>query len=347
MKNKRVLILIFIAVIGIIVFRLASGPKRVQVKEVKLENRVVKRTVNSSGVVKAKNQADLGFASLGRVQILNTTKGDTVQKGAYLASLDAYSESETAKAFKDERDIALKERELFIVQYETDMEEVGGPDEYEILLNEHNEKVSQAQAYYNSQLGDIGTKYLYAPFAGTIVDTYKEVGETASPGETILKLADLENLVFEITLDQEDFGLLKNGQEVEIVLDSYDEEIFSGRVSELPTYIDTTSGSDFIVEIEFTGESKNKALLGMAGDANIVLATSAGEVPTLVYDELFYDIDNEPYVFVLKDGKAVKQHIDTGLEGDIYYEIKDAISDPIIVSLTAEELEEGKQVVLK
>lgn len=346
MNNKKLFIVVGIILIAIFALSFSRGNKPIEVKEVEIKNRIVQRTVSASGIVKSRNEANLAFASLGRIYNLTVEKGDTIEKGKHLASIDSYSDAQTAQSLKDARDIALRDRDLFIEQYETNKDAVSGSDEYDILLRKENEKVSRAEAAYQAQLGSLTNKYINSPFDGTVIDVFKEEGETALAGETILKVADLDNLIFEIELDQEDFGLLKENQKVEIELDAFPSEVFEGYITSLPTYVDSDTGTDFVIEIDLNGSDDKKILLGMTGDANIVLAETENPVPSLTFDEILFDIEDKPYLLVLDDDKVKKLDIELGLEGDIYYELKSNIDSVVVMSSDDTELEEGDTVTL-
>lgn len=349
MKIKKWYLIPLIILVILVVYFVFIRKSAVIVKEIPLKNVEVKKTVSASGTVKSLHEADLSFASLGRLQNLAVKEGDHVDKGQYLAALNNYTESETAQSLKDTRDSAILDKKLFIENYETNMDAVGGKDEYKIQLNKYEEAISKAEAAYQAQLGNVGRTYIYAPFSGTIIDLPIEIGETVSAGTVVVKVADLDNLVFEIGLDQEDFGYLNEGQEAEITLDSYDNETFKGNVTTLPKYVNKEAGGeDFTIKIAFSKDNPVQPLEGMTGDAYIILSKTEGKVSALTFDEIQYDINNNPYVFVDDNGKAKKQNIEIGLQGDIYTEIKSKIDKPIIqANESKNKLNDGENVNLQ
>ncbi len=347
MKIKKWYFIIPIVVIAIILAVVFLSKKDIPVKEIPLKKTEVRRTVSASGTVKSRDEVDLAFSSIGSIRDITVVKGDEVKKGQYLGSLSNYTESQTAQAYKDSRDAAKRDLELFIEQYSTNTDAVSGDDEYQITKRKYEELLSKAEATYQAQLGSLSKTYLYAPFDGKVIDIYKEVGETVMAGSNVIKIANEDKKIFEIKLNQEDFEYLSKDQEAEIKLDSYNNMVFEGKVLELPTYVDNDSGSDFIIDIDFVGDNVDKSLLGMSGDAYIILSKTDKDVSALTFDEIRYDIEDKPYVYVIKDGKVETKYIETGLEGDIYTEIKTDISDPIIQESDAKiELEQGLRVKL-
>ena len=302
----------------------------VLVKEIKVENKVVEKTVSASGTVESLNQANLSFQTLGKIQRINVKEGDTVKEGNLIAYLDAKSQAENVQYYKDARDIIVRNIELFTKDKQESEDSVGGETEYNITLRRYNEQLSQAEAAYQGQIAALSNSYIYSPVDGTVVDITKEEGETASISETIVKVADLENLVFKIKVDQEDYGYIKMDQPVEIELDSYPDVKFSGKVSKLPFFAQSGT-DDFEIEIRIDTKEEYPIRLNMTGDAHIILAKTDTEVPTLSLGDYYFDEEDKPYVWVIVNNKIQKRNIEVGLEGDLYTELKTQINEPIVV----------------
>lgn len=313
------------------------------VRKVPVEKRVIFRTVSASGDVKAENQADLTFTSAGKISDIAVKKGDFVKKGQLLAYLDSTSQSQTTQYYKDARDIALRNKELFMKERETNIRTLGGEDEYNIKLRQYDELISQAEAAFQAQVAILGNSYIYAPFDGTVIDVYKKVGETAVIGERVLTLADLNDYVFEISIDQEDFGLIKLGQTAKINLDSYENYDFNTTVTELPVAADAASGL-FFIEIPVINEVEHPLAIGMLGDAYIDILKSDSDVASLTIDEIFYDLEDNPYVWVAENGKLKKLGVELGMEGDIYTEVKTDVSEVLVPAQENQKMTEGYNV---
>jgi len=341
-KKYTWILLVIVVFLGVRWFYTRDGIKTVVVKVINPEQRIVEKTVSTSGKIKSQNSADLSFNTTGRIYFINVKKGDSVKKGTLLARLDTRVASQNVQYYQDSRDIAIRNRELFIEQYDKNREKLGGENDYQITLKKNNELVSQAEAAYQGQLDTLRNSYIYAPIDGVIIDVKKEVGESASLGETIIKIENLNNIVFEVELDQEDYGLVKLGQSAKIELDAYSNIEFDGEVSLLPMYTDSASGSSFIVEISVKPTAENKPLIGMTGDAKIIVSKTSAEVPSLFYDEILFDEQNKPYVYVLNGELIKKKNIEIGLEGDVYTEIKSIPEEKIITGINKDiEINEG------
>lgn len=337
------LLVVLLGVGGFLFLRGRSGS--VEVQKVDVETLVVQRTVSASGIITSMNDASLSFPLVGRLSYLAVEEGDNVEKWQYLGELDVVSAENSAQALKDARDIAIRNKELYIEKYQHDKDEIGGPNDYAIEIRKFDELISQAEASYQSSLSSLSNYKLTAPFEGTVVDISYDVGETAIAGTTVVRIADLDNLVFEVNLDQEDFGLLKVGQNVEITLDSYEDHIFTGIINELPRTADAAT-EDFIVDIEITSNGI-PVYLGMTGDADIISAQTDTEVQALIFDSVFEDAEGE-YVWVVSaTGAAQKLYVETGLKGDLYTEVITDLSPFTLFTLSGDaEVNEGDIVSL-
>jgi len=311
------------------------------VKKVSVQDRIVTKTVSASGSVKSRNQADISFAVGGQIKYIYVKEGQMVKSGQLLASVDNVYQLQTAQSYKDARDIVLREKDLFVNKKDTNTTTYGGDISYEIKLREYNEELSQAEASYQAQLSTLSKTNIYAPFDGTVVNIGKKVGETAITGETVVTVADLTKLIFEIQVDQEDFGTTKIGQETDVKLDSFDGNVFKGKVLELPAQANA-GDSNFTVKIDLTKTEGFNFAVGMTGDAYMTIAQTSTEVPSLLYNELVKDDNGKAYVWIVDNGKLKKLNVEVGLEGDLYTELKTKVDKQIVLPATeGEKIQEG------
>jgi len=343
--TKIIIVLVLVLlVIGVVVFRKLKS-SGLTVKAINLQNLVVRKTVTASGVVKSENFANLSFPVLAKIQKVNYKKGDFVKKGNILAIAYNYSTYQDSQAAKDNRDITKRDLDQFVQQYGGNKFKYGGIEEYDINLRKLKEVVNKAEDQYQSSLGLLENTYIKAPFDGSIVDITKKEGELSSVSEPLIKLADTNNLIFEMEVDQEDFGSLSENQSVEVTLDSFGSYIFNGIVYKLPFYanIANETGQNFTVEIKLPTDSSHKVLYGMNGDASILVETTNNNVKALQFDAIFDSGDGKKFVWVLEDNKLKKLSVQTGIEGDFLIEIKSDMPDKVYVPADEKVvLKEGK-----
>lgn len=346
-KNKKRIIWLGLILIGVGVFIfIKKSNGHVLVEPVKLASVNVRKTVSASGTVVSQDEVDVSFPTSGRIEGIAVEKGDLIEMGDLLAYITNYDTTQSVQAYKDARDVAEQDIEIYIENYSSNLQAAGGEDEYNLNLKRLRELLSKAEANYQSSIGTLSKSYLYSPISGTVVDIYKEGGEVTTIAGEVMKIADLDNLYFEVSVDQEDFGLISIGMPVEVMLDSYEDYIFKGKVLDLPKYADTTSG-EFEIKIQLESDNTHTPLLGMVGDADIIIEERS-DTKAVTFDTVYYS-DNETFVWVEKDGKAYKQPVNVGLEGDVYtvIESQDIENLNIIIPSDDVELADGAKVKFK
>jgi HlyD family secretion protein len=95
-----------------------------------------------------------------------------------------------------------------------------------------------------------------SPIKGTVLETYLENGELATPGKPVLKMADLSNLELKVYVSGSQLSNVKLGNEVKVLIDSGAKETqaLSGKI----TWI--SSESEFTPKIIQTKEERVKLM---------------------------------------------------------------------------------------
>jgi len=70
-----------------------------------------------------------------------------------------------------------------------------------------------------------------APTGGTVVEKYHETGETLSPGESIVSLADLRHMYALLYIPETKLGSIRLNQTLRLRVDSHPDRKFEGRIS--------------------------------------------------------------------------------------------------------------------
>ena len=345
MKRKLIYIAIPVIIITALVFYFITKNGAVVVEQVEVEEREILKTVSANGEIKSEQSTDLSFSVSGEIALINAKEGDTIEPDQILATLDSSAAFQTSQAYLQAKNAATKDRDIFKEQYQDNLDAIGGRQEYELKLNQLIDKVNQAEATYQSSLAALNNYRLIAPYSATIIEILKDEKEKVTATEVIVKLANLQSLHFEALVDQEDIGIVSLGQEVIIELDTYKNEEFKGTVIEIPKYISTANSDTFNVKVNINNINDKSILLGMKGESKIVIDKLI--VPnSLQFDSIFYDDDEKPFVWIVEKEILNKEYVQTGLEGDIYTEIKNDLSSFTIVTPKDSkiELKEGMKV---
>jgi HlyD family secretion protein len=106
-----------------------------------------------------------------------------------------------------------------------------GPTAQEIAVAEAAVRLAQAQA---GVLRAQQAKFtLHSPVDGVVLDQALRVGEVAAPGATILTVADLRRVTLIVYVPENRIGRVALGQSVQVSVDSFPEQAFTGQVTHI------------------------------------------------------------------------------------------------------------------
>ena len=97
---------------------------------------------------------------------------------------------------------------------------------------------------------------IVSPIKGTVLETYLETGELATPGKPLLKMADLSKLELKAYISGAQLPQIQIGNEVKVLIDSSNEEMqsFTGKISWI------ASEAEFTPKIIQTKEERVKLM---------------------------------------------------------------------------------------
>jgi HlyD family secretion protein len=71
---------------------------------------------------------------------------------------------------------------------------------------------------------------LTSPLSGLVSNRAIHVGETASPGATLMTIANLEEVKLTVYIPENRYGRIQLGQQVDVEVDSYPGQVYQGQV---------------------------------------------------------------------------------------------------------------------
>ncbi len=243
--------------------------------------------------------------------VLKTSQYETAQKEVESQKETIKSQDESIKAMKEaiqsrESTLALNKKNVETVKESQDAQEkqlkadlenahsrlkqTEETTEEEKALTKHAKVSAQANLLQaESRLKYQQERYEWttvkASMSGTITRLSVEEGEIItsgrsafSRGEAIMRIADLSQMIVRTQINQVEIGRIKEGQRVEIRVDSFRKKIFNGRVSEIsPSSTPRGPGGGggvitFKVDIEVDIPDQEFQLLpGMSADVDIIV----------------------------------------------------------------------------
>jgi membrane fusion protein (multidrug efflux system) len=200
------------------------------------------------------NRVAISAKILGRVDTLLTDEGDTVREGQVVVRLDDIDlraqEAQARSAYVlAQENIALAKVSLDRAQ--TDYKRAATQFSQNVIPKEqydHTEsELESAKARYNiaiaqsntarAQLGIVETQLrntvITSPMTGVVSKRWVLPGDVVQPGQPIFTVYDLENIWVTANLEETSLTALHENDNVEISVDAYPDQNFTGRVFQI------------------------------------------------------------------------------------------------------------------
>jgi len=207
-------------------------------------------------------------------------------------------------------DVAEANLEIARKEYEAYKD---GPTETE--LAEAEQQIASAEADLASAKKMESVVELVAPWDGTVTAISADVGEYLGT-TSFLTLADLDNPVLQVSLDESDMELVALGYPAEIVFDALPDIVYTGIVTTIDPSVATQSNVNTItalVKLDKTQLSEGTTLpIGLSAAVDIIAGQAENAV--MVTLDAIRDLgDGEYAVFVMEDGEPVLRTVTVGL----------------------------------
>lgn len=172
-----------------------------------------------------------------------------------------------------------------------------------------NASITQAASQVERAKKSMDDAKIEAPFAGTVVDVYKQVGEQVSPGEQMIHVVDLSEGKVTLDVANDAIALFSINGKVQVV--TQDQESREGSITFVSPVIDKQTGR---YRVEVTVPNSDGTLRGgMPATVKVPRPINGFLVPL----ESVGVSQSTNYVMAVVDGVIVKKEVKTGqLTGD-------------------------------
>jgi RND family efflux transporter MFP subunit len=194
------------------------------------------------------------------------------------------------------------------------------------------------------QIDKLKNTTVTAPFTGVLEKIHAEEGTLLSPGTPVADIIDPKQLKMEVAVTEKEVVRLAKGQQVKITSDVFEGTVFEGTIDAIGS-----QGNDnlcYMVEIRLNDKQATKLKPGMSAVAHFQSDNKRKEL-TIERLAIAGGLKN-PYVFVVKDGKAYRKNIVTGNVVSNRVEVVEGISENDLIVLNGHsQLADGAQVSVK
>lgn len=366
MKKILIFTALVVLLIGLpLISKFTGGGDAKQVEIQAAELKLIRSSILASGTLAYREQVQLRSEVIGQVIELHVEEADLVKKDDLVITLDPktyQAQVEQAEARVRIQQIAI-ERQRLLIKTLTDRFErqktmfaknLVDEDSYEAIESELSlakvdlrslqESLAQARAALDQSEELLGKTRIKSPIDGVVIQIDIKEGETVIagttniPGSTMMVIADPSETLTEVQVDEADIAQVVEGQRADIFAAAYPDTPLSGTIQSIASVARQTPGQaslSFLVKILLDEQDTMTIRPGMSVRADIYTQSSektlAVPVQAVLFDEDPDDEDEgkeeQTYVFVMEDGKAVRKDVETGISSDADQEITTGLKE--------------------
>ena len=291
-----------------------------------MQNEKFDHYIITYGEVEAKNYAMISPEMNGRIEKIYVSRGQNVDKGQLLVSLNTDAINKQIKGVKSSLEFATT---TFEKQNNLWKQNIGSEIEYLTSKNTKETLESQLEGLEAQKR----MAQIRAPFNGVIDQIFPKEGEIAGPGFPVIEFVNLDKLIIKADISEAHINKIKKGQIVELRFSSIPDYKIKTPIIRVSKVIESASRT-FEIEMQINNpEEKIKPNMVSTIMVNDFSSDKAFVVPSLVIRK---DISGS-YVYILNKVQNQniigKKYISTGLSYDENTMIVKGIStgDKVIV----------------
>ena len=363
------LITIAAVITALVVWLSREKPVAVIVKSVDVG--VVQETVTNTraGTIEACRRAGISPSIGGQISSLPVKEGELVKKGQVLMELWNENFMAQYELAKSEVKAATAMAKQTCVRAEVAKRESERQDKLKKKNLSSEEAVDRADGEARAQKAacnaarattevskarliviqaELDRTRLIAPFSGVVAEVNGEVGEFVTPSPVgiptppAVDLMDISCLYVSAPIDEVDAPRIRVNMKVNISLDAFPGEVFSGTVKRIAPYVLEVEkqARTVDVEVDFICQQDCMNMLpGYSADIEVILDEkgNVSRIPTEAILE-----GNKVLVFTA-DNLLEQREIKTGLSNWVWTQITEGLSegDEVVVSIEREGVEDG------
>jgi len=286
--------------------------------------------------LEAERQADVVAKTSGVLLRLMVEEGDVVRAGQLLAQLDP-----------DRPKLEVARSEANLRRLENEFRRSQELFSAKLVSSEAHDRIrfeleTQKAAYDLTKL-DLSYTNIVAPITGVVSARMVKEGNFIQLQSPMFRIDDFDPLLAVLNVPERELRTLRPELTVLMQVDALAGKDFEGKVARISPVVDAQTGT-FRVTSEFRDPS-GQLKSGMFGRLSVIF-DQRSDVLSIPREAVLED-DEQPAVFVVREGKAVRQEIGVGARSGGLVEVLSGVKEgEQVVTVGASTLRDGAKVLV-
>lgn len=366
-KNKKIIILIVILLILPFLLLLNRGrksknkdlyngsPTEVIAAVVEIEKispRGILEFIESNGIAKAWQEAEISPEVSGKVKSIFAEVGDWLKVGDPIFKLNdelLRLQVEKARALVTQLEGNYLTSKRDLSRKET-LYQDGVISDLDLDLAKAKEKADRgllkgSQTSLKIAQRDLRESTIRSPINGNLAERLIDIGTTVSPQMKVASVVDISRIRIRIGVSEKEINKIKKSQKVEVYVDAFPNEEYQGRVFSVGMKANESTLT-FPVEVEVVNNREPELKPGMI--TRLKIQTGNHSQVIVIPQEVILNEEESFFVFVVQDGVAHKVKINPGSIIDSQVIVRDGLSPgDLLITVGAHAISEGTKVKIR
>ncbi len=294
----------------------------VQIERVALKT--LTRSIELTGSVEPTRVARVASPAEGPVLHCTVREGDPVKKGEVILSLGRSQATEESVSAARQA-LAREEEDLRRIEQLVRSGAVPAEQKEEAQL-----RVARARAQLTKALENKDDYQIRAPWEGIVSKVFVTDGDFVSPRETLSEIFDPQSLVIRFAVPETESIHINIGMKITVLLDAHKNRSFHAKITRLYPELNRKT---LTRSIEASLLDDLQMTPGMFARITVPIQVISDAI-VIPEASLVMTPQGEPYVFIVRGGKALKQAVQTGMEHEQQVQITAGINagDYVVVA---------------
>ncbi len=337
--NKKLTLLVFVIIlmVGILaggLFRLATITQVVVDKPTQDE---YEDYIYSAGKVEDADVQEVFMEWPLLVDYVPVKLGDYVQEGQLLATVDV-EKSLAVFSLQEELDLSV-----FANFFDSTSEEI------QQAIASTAEKLEDAASDYQAFLSAVPSG-IYATASGYVTSLNLAQNSIVNPLKPVAGISTASRYTVKAFVNESDIAQIYEGQKAVFSTSAYPEREYSAYVTKIYPTARTSvslSAQETGVDVELLVENPDEYLKAGYTAKVKFITTPLQQVTVVPFEYVLQDEDNQEYVYVVENNRAVRKNIDTQLETQDGYIVRNLSANAYIVTTPDVVRKDGQTVLAK
>ena len=260
----------------------------------------------SNGKVNARSKADLRFDTSEVIAHIYVKNGDRVHKGQKLAELDKFRLEQKLSQSEDALLKAELELKDILIGQGYSVDDFSNVPADIMKIAKVKSGYDQSKSQYELAKREMEHATLIAPFDGVVANLVSKPYNPANTSEAFCTIIDSKGMEADFTVLENELAFIRMGDKV-VITPYAGGDAFEGSVSEINPLVDANG----MVKVKALVNAGGKLFSGM--NVRVSVRRSLGERLVIPKSAVVLR-SGKQVVFTLKDGKAMWNYVNTGLE---------------------------------